>query len=105
MPPTKPSARSARRDPRTWVDRWTQSGLSARAFAAQHGLVAATLYSWRRALRDTTAPTAASPRILPVTLGTATLCEVQLRDGRVLRFPASLAPTALRAFVTALEAP
>lgn len=96
---------------RTWVERWTQSGLSARAFAALHGLRRDTLYGWRRRVRAESAATAAAPapapappRILPVTFDAPVFCELQLRDGRVLRFPSDLTPAVLRGLVRAVAA-
>ena len=91
---------------RSRIDAWTRSGLSARAFAAQHGIGHDSLYWWRRRLRD--APPAAStpaPRLVPVTFEAPTLCELVLRSGRLLRFPARLAPSTLRDLLVALEAP
>lgn len=91
---------------RARIDAWTRSGLSARAFAAKHGLGHDSLYWWRRRLRD--APAAESmpaPRLVPVTFEAPAQCELVLRSGRLLRFPASLAPSTLRDLLVALEAP
>lgn len=91
---------------RTWVAAWTRSGLSARAFAAQHDLNPATLYGWRRRLRAETAPAVVpAPRIVPITLEAPAVCELQLRDGRILRVPVTIAPDVLRRLLAALEAP
>src|SRR5688572_20527056 len=90
VPPSAPTWR-------TWVAAWSRSGLSARAFAAEHDLHPATLYSWRRRVRAEAARAPAPvPRIVPVTFEAPALAEVQLRDGRVLRVPTSIAPDVLR---------
>ncbi len=65
-----------------------------------HGLKADTLYKKRYRLPP---PSARRPRLLPVTIEAAAPCELAFPDGRVLRFPASLAAEALCAWVTALE--
>lgn len=77
-----------------------RSGLSVPAYARLHGLKPDTLYKQRRRLQ--TQPTR-SPRLLPITVEASALCELAFPDGRVLRFPASLAPDALRAFVVAVS--
>lgn len=77
-----------------------KSGQSVLEYAREHGLKPDTLYKKRyraqkRAVR--------SPRLLPITVEATAHCELAFPDGRVLRFPASLAPDALRAFVLAVS--
>jgi hypothetical protein len=78
-----------------------QSGQSVLAYARAHGLAADTLYRKRARARK---QPARSPRLLPVTVEASTLCELVFPDGRVLRFPASIAPDTLRAFVLVVAA-
>lgn len=101
-----PRSPSPSGDPEFWrahVTAWTRSGLSARAYASEHDLKAPTLYAWRRRLRHEPS-TRSAPRLVPITLEAPALCELVLRDGRTLRFPAHLDPTALAAFLRVVEA-
>lgn len=77
------------------IDAQARSGLSVPEYARQHGLKADTLYKRRRRL--------AASRLVPIAVETAALCELAFPDGRVLRFPATLAPDALRAFALAVS--
>lgn len=93
--------------PSTWrahVDAWARSGLSAKAFAAQHGLKSDTLYRWRRRLRAAPTPPPPAPRLVEVQLEAPAVCELAFADGRVLRFPLSAEPARVGALVRALEA-
>ena len=80
---------------RAHLDALARSGLSVPEYARQHGLKADTLYKRRRRL--------AASRLVPIAVETAAPCELAFPDGRVLRFPATLAPDALRAFVLAVS--
>lgn len=111
MKSTTPSVCSGRAAQR-WlphVEAQRDSGLTVRAFAAKHGLCAASLYVWRRRLRGTSTRsiTAASPgpRLVPITLAVSTLCELVLRSGRVLRFDPALDLETVQRLVRAAEAP
>lgn len=77
------------------LDAQARSGLSVPEYARQHGLKADTLYKRRRRL--------AASRLVPIAVETATPCELAFPDGRVLRFPATLSPDALRAFALAVS--
>ncbi len=77
-----------------------KSGQSVLEYAREHGLKADTLYKQRRRLQKR-APQ--RTRLLPITVEPMAFCELTFPDGRVLRFPASLAATTLRAWVAALE--
>lgn len=70
------------------------------AYAREHGLKPDTLYRWRRRLRS---PVEA-PRLVPLTIETATPCEVAFPDGRVLRFPVTLSAQTLGAWLAAMSA-
>jgi transposase-like protein len=67
---------------RAHVTAWARSGLSARAYAAEHNLKAPTLYQWRRRLREPQPPP--TPRLVPLAVEAPTLCELVLRDGPCL---------------------
>lgn len=101
-PPKTPSALPRPRTPDEHVEAWRQRGVSARIYAAEHGLSASTLYGWRRAIRRR-ARSLHTQRILPVVVTPSTCCEVVFADGRTLRFPDTLAPATLRAFLGAME--
>jgi len=77
------------------VEAHARSGLSVLEYARQHGLKADTLYKRRRRL--------ATARLVPIAVETAAPCELAFPDGLVLRFPATLAPDALRGFVLAVS--
>lgn len=69
---------------------------------------AASLYQWRHRLDATTPPLSSPtppPRLVPLTVVAATLCELVLCSGRVLRFDPGLDPDRLQQFVRAAEAP
>lgn len=104
-PTPRSSATPPRDDARAHVAAWERSGLSARAYAVQHGLRAQTLYSWRRRLRASTLPDPDAPRLVPIQVDPPALFELVLRDGHVLRCPIATPPAAVAALVRALEAP
>lgn len=91
------------RSPDEHVEAWRKRGVSARIYAEEHGLTASTLYGWRRALRRRGALSSHAQPILPVVVAPTTCCEVVLADGRTLRFPDTLSPATLRAFLGAME--
>lgn len=89
------------------VEQWRQSGLTARAFAAQAGLNAGTLCYWKwrlsREAKQQAAPRARRKRsasrtklveLSPVSLVTEQV-EIELANGCRLRVPASLDDRAL----------
>ena len=101
--PTLSRSSSKTLTPDQHVDAWSRSGLSARAYAAQHDLRPSSLYSCWRRLRERGEFAAPASRILPVHVVASIACEVLLPDGRALRFPESMAPARLRAFLDAME--
>jgi transposase-like protein len=107
---------------RRMVRRWRCSGLSVRAFCAEHGLTEPSFYSWRRSLAErdqqgdqratasagTVGNEGAQPqplfvplRVVPEAAGR--VFEVALGQGRVVRVPAQFDPAALRQLLAVLE--
>lgn len=101
---------------RRLVRQWQRSGLSVRAFCAQHDLAEPTFYAWRRSLaqRDAAATTN-GPAFLPVHVraeptpasatgldATAPL-EVVLASGRRLRVGVGFDGPTLRRLLALLE--
>jgi transposase len=104
------------RDPRKelfWRDhlaRWQRSGLSVRAYCAQHHLAAPSFYAWRRTLaqRQPAAPAAATVTLLPLALPSQApapqpLLEVVLRNGRCLRLVPGVSLGVVRDLLAVLE--
>ncbi|WP_437586812.1 IS66 family insertion sequence element accessory protein TnpA [Sorangium sp. So ce1000] len=104
---------------RIWRDRvarWHKSGHSARVFAEQEGVSAATLYSWSRRLgmkrREYRqhSEKATLPALLPVVVApsSATACspgtalEIVFPDGAVVRVPPTFDEDTLARVVRAL---
>jgi hypothetical protein len=87
--------------------------MSGRAFARQHHVSGASLYSWRKRLDASPTPSStlavsapAVPRLVSLTVSApAALCELALRSGRVLRFDPALDPDRLHQIVRVCEAP
>lgn len=107
---------------RRMVREWRRSGLSVRAFCAEHGLAEPSFYSWRRSIAErdlhgdqrATAsartvgndgaddrPLFVPLRVVPAAAGMA--FEVVLGQGRVVRVPAHFDPAALRQLLAILE--
>jgi transposase len=92
----------------TRLHHFEQSGLSASAFCAEHGLSLPSFYAWRRRLRcsgSASTPVAADladePRFIPIKLLPAsTPIELVLPTGTVVRVP----PDCDLAFVRSLVA-
>jgi len=112
------------------VERWQESGLTSKEFAAELGISANTLTYWkwrlgkegrgqaggarsprtskpraRRAgpLRREAAPRGDSPLVVLQAAPSDPRIEVELRNGRRLRVPSSFDSDALRRLLTALE--
>lgn len=96
------------------MERHKASELSARAFCAREGVSEASFHAWRRTLRArdgeirASSPTSA---MIPVTIIEASpareaspLLEVVTPAGLTLRFPPTLAPSQLAAYVGAITA-
>ena len=102
-------ARDERKE-RQWrhrIDQWRMSGLSVRAYCAQHGLAQASFYAWRRVLERRAAE---QPAFVPVQVvadatpaGQASALEVLLRDGRTVRVPPGFDVATLRRLLAVLE--
>jgi hypothetical protein len=98
------------------VERWTDSGLTAKQFAAETGINAGTLQCWKYKLtresaavrstgRRVPAPVAASlVEVRPVSVATDDRIEIELNNGRRLRVPPRFDAEALKALLVALEA-
>jgi transposase-like protein len=105
------------------VERWRDSGLTLKEFAAEIGVNANTLAGWRWRLssRDGVSPVASGLRapafleiVAPVEADEATVTpavapeveplEIVLRSGHCVRVPARFDEAALRRVVAALEA-
>jgi len=104
------------------VERWRESGLSIREFAARHGLKVGTLSHWSWRLRSEQARDPATPgpqpsprsNGVPSSLAPLSFIEVQaalteerfeleLTDGRRLRIPTGFEATALQRLLGVLE--
>lgn len=89
------------------LKRHATSGVSVRAFCRREGLSEPSFYAWRRTLgeRDAAAEPASQPAFFPAAiLPSAGRIEIELRGGRLLRLPESLAMERLAELVRALEA-
>ena len=94
------------------IERWEQSGLSAREFAAQEKLQSSSLYLWRRKLKSTS-----KRGELPTPTRTAAFSELRLsntqpqpghieivtRNGRVVRVHGDISVRSLQQVVAAVE--
>ena len=101
-------ARDERKE-RQWqrrIDQWRVSGLSVRAFCAQHGLSPASFYHWRRVLARRAAE---QPAFVPVQVvadavpAQASALEVVLTDGRTVRVAPGFDAATLRQLLAVLE--
>ena len=112
-------ARVGRDEWRKRVQRWKDSGLTAKEFAAETGLNAGTLQFWRYKLKQPVRPAAARTRrkassdeILASLVEVRGLTvvavdqrfEVELGNGRRVRVGIGFDAEALRALITVLEA-
>jgi transposase len=110
-------ARVDRDEWRRRVERWKDSGLTAKEFAAETGINAGTLQFWRYKLKHTR-PTArrtakpSSDAILsslvevhaPASVVVDERFEIELGNGRRVRVAAGFEPAALKALLAVLEA-
>jgi hypothetical protein len=98
------------------VDRWKESGLTAKEFAAEMGLNAGTLQFWKYKLkkrdvrssrrRSQKAPALVSSliEVRPVSGPAEARFEIELGNGRRLHVPAVFEPAAVKALLAILEA-
>jgi hypothetical protein len=91
---------------RRWIGQWQQSGLSARAFCARHGLAQPSFYAWRRQIRQRDAAAGAFVAVQLVADDhpcSPSPFEVVLAGGRTLRVPPRFDAAALRGLLAVLE--
>jgi transposase-like protein len=99
------------------VERWNDSGLSAKQFAAETGINAGTLQFWKyklkrqgaespRAVRRRAPPPTVSSliEVRPMSLAADNRFEIELNNGRRLRLPATFDANTVKALVVVLEA-
>jgi transposase len=117
---TDMASRETNRDEwRRRVERWKDSGLTAKEFAAETGINAGTLQFWKYKLkkREVVARARRRPRstaamlvsslieVRPSTGAAAeTRFEIELGNGRRLRVPAGFEPGVLKTLLAVLEA-
>jgi hypothetical protein len=114
VPATSPPPRSRAATRQAWVERlarFCDSGLRPAPFCTQEGVSLPSFYAWKRRLLTASldpasaAPPAgeAGPRLLPVRLpAPATLLELVLPSGAVLRIPPGCDLAWVRSLVEAL---
>jgi transposase len=112
------AGRRANRDEwQTRVERWKDSGLSAKQFAAEAGINAGTLQFWKYKLKKQSAEPPRSARrrappptmsslieVRPMSIAADNRFEIELNNGRRLRLPATFDANAVKALVVVLEA-
>lgn len=92
------------------LTRHGKSGLSARAFCRREQLSEPSFYAWRRTLAQRDAADKQSPRpaFLPAAIRAAPAAGgamvIELRGGRALKLPESMAAARLAELIHALEA-
>jgi hypothetical protein len=107
--------RASREEWRKRIDRWKDSGLTAKEFAAETGINAGTLQCWKyklkrkgpaRRRRGSAAPSILSSivELRPATGATESRFEIELGNGRRLRVPAAYDGSALKTLLAILEA-
>jgi hypothetical protein len=108
MAPGKPRDTRKAQQWREWLLLWRKSGLSVRAFCAQHGLSQPSFYAWRRVLqqRDATAVPFVGVQVVPdPPAPPSSRFEILLASGRTLRVAPGFDATTLRALLAVLEEP
>ncbi len=84
------------------------SGLSVRRFCEANGLSEASFYAWRRTLQQRDQPATTTPQFVPLMLSPVvksdTHITIELRGGRVLRLPGTMATERLIALLRGLYA-
>lgn len=93
---------------REQVQRHAASGLSVRQFCQENGLSEPSFYAWRRTLAERHQPAPAS-EFLPVMLAphiasSSSRITLELRGGRLLHLPETIATERLVALLRGLEA-
>lgn len=108
--------RASREEWQKRVDRWKESGLTAKEFAAETGFNAGTLQFWRYKLKNAEPKTGSRrpPRpansilssiveVRPSTAARDSRFEIELAKGRRLWVPAGFDGSALKALVAILD--
>jgi hypothetical protein len=106
MAPGRAPDEQKERQWRRWINQWRASGLSVRAFCAEHGLSSASFYHWRRVLerRATEEPTLVPVQVVADAVpAQASALEVVLTDGRAVRVAPGFDATTLRRLLAVLE--
>ena len=93
------------------VERWQQSGLTARAFAGEEGLHTSLLYQWRKQLKAAERARAnaddSTPAFSELRLSTTSVqsghVEIIARNGRVVRVHGAIGVRALQQVLAAVE--
>ena len=90
------------------VDRQTSSGLSVRRFCEENGLSEPSFYAWRRRLAERDWPASGS-EFLPVILtphmaSSGSRITIELRGGRLMHLPETMAIERIVALLGGLEA-
>ena len=99
---------------RRMMRQWRRSGLSVRAFCAEHGLSEPSFYNWRRTIaerdeRDEASVPGASrksarPAFVPLrVIDASAMLEVALQRGLVVRVPRGFDADTLRRLLAVLE--
>lgn len=107
--------RASREEWRKRVERWKDSGLTAKEFAAESGINAGTLQFWRYKLRRPAPggrrrPSGAGSllssivEVRPAAAPPESRFEIELGNGRRVRVPAAFDASALKALLAILEA-
>jgi hypothetical protein len=99
------------------VERWSESGLSAKQFAAETGLNVGTLQYWKYKLRRQNGESARAARrkvpqpivsslieVRPMSVAADNRLEIELNNGRRLRLPATFDVNVVKTLVVVLEA-
>src|SRR4051794_23258575 len=107
MAPGRTRDEQKERQWRRRIAQWRTSGLSVRDFCARHGLATPSFYAWRRTLQQRAA--AAAPAFVAVQVvadappAPASVLELVLADGRIVRVAPGFDAATLRQLLTALE--
>lgn len=109
--------RASRDEWRKRVDRWKDSGLTAKEFAAETGINAGTLQFWRyklmrgtpasarrRARRAAASIVSSLVEVRPAPAAEETRFEIELGNGRRVRVPLVFDATTLRSLLSVLDA-
>lgn len=91
------------REMRRLLARYERSGLTLSEFGRREGLVPATLYWWRRRLRDAAPAAVSFTEVSTVAAAAGRGFEVVLDSGTTVRVPERFDPAALRVLLETLR--